>query len=939
VRLSSGARFDRYVIEALLGEGGMGRVYRAFDPRLQRRVALKVLDGSASGTAGLDGRGVAAILREARAAAALDAPNVVAIYDLGDHQGVPFLAMELVQGQSLRALVGRREVPAERRLSLLVQIARALSAAHRAGVIHRDVKPENIMVRDDDVVKVLDFGIADRSVVAAAPDGFTDAAAIDAQLAHGALVGTPLYMAPEQVRGLPLDGRADQFAWGVVAYELLAGRSPWTRRETLNDALHAVLHEEPTPLSVQVEEGGEIVDAVVMRALSKDRQARFASMSELLDALGAPEVSQGAGPPHPAEELNASPSDVTVTLPGPRSSGSGPGPPPSGPRASSKPPISRGAPTAKETSISRDASISREPPAASQIAEPREAPRSSLRRAIPLGLVAAAIAVASAVTVTARPKATPPAPPIAASATAAPASTALMELPAPRGCSEVALTEYQRGMQTMHDGNWERAAASFERAASADPDCAGALLRVIMTRLGVLPVAETRALYQRATELRGKLEDRDRQLLEALELLVRREPSDERGYYERVRALAERYPGDAELWGTVATHTSDNEAIIAAARRALAIDPGYSDALQALGRALWASGQADAALATLQECVRVAPNSVDCLRERISVLERAGRCAEAAESAKLWIARDPTTSEGYLALGSMLSSQGAVSAEEAFHQRWARLPEPKRRQTQGVEQAELAALSGDLATAERQARALLDDASGTPSFELHARPALLLVDLLTEQGRSREAAAIAAGLLTRRSAWSTSLLQTGNLDVALDLVEPRLLLAARRGDRLSEADWRAARARWVSSVSATGLVQPDVVWAVDAAMPAETAAEAEAALAARPPEPPGSEGKQHGGRAYVGRALLLAGRVGEAVAYLRAASSSCAVLIDPIVHTQTHLWLGMALEKQSDPAGACAAYAVVARRLGGARTRSLSAEAAKKRADALGCKR
>jgi serine/threonine-protein kinase len=966
VQLSAGVSFDRYVIEGLLGEGGMGRVYRAFDPRLHRRVALKILDGSTTGTIGRDKQGVASILREARAAAALDAPNVVSIYDLGDHEGVPFLAMELVHGRPLRALVGRREIPMDRRVGWLVQIARALAAAHRAGVIHRDVKPENIMVREDDVVKVLDFGIAHQILAAAAPLRSGEEAAPDVRALAETLVGTPLYMAPEQVLGQELDGRADQFAWGVVAYELCAGRSPWTRRESVNDVIDAVLHEQPQSLVEQAAEVGDLVSEVVMRALSKDREARFGSMGELLEALGAPEISSASSLPD-VEDSYAGPSDVTVTLPGRMSSGPRltPAPisapvsskPPISAPVSSKPPISRPAPSAKNGLASKDAPASQDPaisrgsratpavleaPAANEEAAPAPVPAAAPRRraGLVVGAIAAVIAAAAAVTVLARPRVTPPVPAPSASASAEPATTTMLELPPPRGCNAAATADFHRGMATLHDGNWEQAAVSFEKASLADPDCADALLRLVMTRLGMQPIAETRTVYQRAMLLRSKLHERDRLLLEAYELLVRREPSDERGFGERVRALAERYPGDAELWGTVASHGDDNEAIIAAGRRALAIDPSYSDALQALGRALWRSGRRDEALATFDQCVRVAPNSVDCLRERLTLLERVGRCADAAESAKLWIARDPDTSEGYLALGSMLSSQGRTEGvEEAFRQRWQRLAEPKRTQMQGIEQASLAALTGDLAAAEKQARAILERAAGTPSFEVHARPTLLLVDVLTEAGRSADAAAIAADFLARRSAWPTSLLQTGTLDMELDLVEPRLLFAARRGGRLSEAEWRAARSRWVSSVRSAGLVEPHVVWALDAAMPAETPAEAEEALRAAPTQQLPASRMQRGGLAHVGRVLLLGGKVGEAVDYLRAAASSCVAINDPVMQTRAHLWLGTALEKQGDTEGACAAYATVLRRLGRATPRSITAEAAKKRADALACKR
>jgi len=206
-----GDKVERYLIEAVLGRGGMGEVYEALDTRLGRRVALKLLPADAD--AGDNQR----MMREARAAAAFAHPNVVVVYDVGEVLGSTYIAMELVRGKVLRAFVGDAAIPRARRLRWLCDVAQALAAAHEAGLVHRDVKPDNVMVRDDGTVKVLDFGIARRQASRVDPSAPTavDNSAIGTLTEAGVVVGTPLYAAPEQLRSEDLDGRADQFAWGV----------------------------------------------------------------------------------------------------------------------------------------------------------------------------------------------------------------------------------------------------------------------------------------------------------------------------------------------------------------------------------------------------------------------------------------------------------------------------------------------------------------------------------------------------------------------------------------------------------------------------------------------------------------------------------------------------------------------------------------------------
>ncbi len=280
--LKSGDTFERYTIEAPLGQGGMGCVYRAHDARLGRRVALKVIaDGQR------DEQANERLLREARAAAALDHPNVVSIFDVGEHQGTPFIVMELVSGRTLREAVGDASVPVATCVAQLADVARALGVAHKRGLVHRDIKPENVMVRDDGVVKVLDFGIARRQRASLGPQGEAETPALPTLTIEGIKLGTPVYMSPEQILGEALDGRTDQFAWGVVAYERLAGRLPWRESGDAMAVMASVLTDRIDRVPLDQAAVPRAIQDVILRALEKRPENRFPSMDDVAQALDA----------------------------------------------------------------------------------------------------------------------------------------------------------------------------------------------------------------------------------------------------------------------------------------------------------------------------------------------------------------------------------------------------------------------------------------------------------------------------------------------------------------------------------------------------------------------------------------------------------------------------------------------------------------------------
>ncbi|MGH9367371.1 MAG: LpqB family beta-propeller domain-containing protein [Thermoanaerobaculia bacterium] len=275
--LVPGFRLGPYEILAPLGAGGMGEVYRARDTRLGREVAIKVLPAELSGSR----ERLARFEQEARAASALNHPNIVTIHDIGSDSGIGYVGMELVAGSTLRELLMEGALPARRLLAIGSQVAEALAAAHQAGIVHRDLKPENVMVTRDGRVKLLDFGLAKLVPPPAQVGSRLPTAADPTQ--PGTVLGTVSYMSPEQVRGLTLDHRTDVFSLGSVLYEMASGARAF-RGTTPVDAMTAILREEPADLPPAVPPA---LDRIIRRCLEKAPEQRFQSARDLAFALEA----------------------------------------------------------------------------------------------------------------------------------------------------------------------------------------------------------------------------------------------------------------------------------------------------------------------------------------------------------------------------------------------------------------------------------------------------------------------------------------------------------------------------------------------------------------------------------------------------------------------------------------------------------------------------
>ena len=278
--LAPGSRLGSFEIIASLGAGGMGEVYRARDPRLDRIVAIKLLPAAFSENSERRQR----FEQEARSASALNHPNIVTIYELGQDGSSHYIAMELVEGKTLRELLVSGLLPMRKAIEIAAQIADGLTKAHEAGITHRDLKPENLMVSDDGFVKILDFGLAkvtapsgERPEIHSTTTSVTDS---------GLIVGTVGYMSPEQVGGQPLDFRSDQFSFGLILYEMVTGKHPFPRI-TAAETMVAILREQAGPIGVQNREAPAPLCWAIERCLAKEPEKRYVSTRDLAMELAA----------------------------------------------------------------------------------------------------------------------------------------------------------------------------------------------------------------------------------------------------------------------------------------------------------------------------------------------------------------------------------------------------------------------------------------------------------------------------------------------------------------------------------------------------------------------------------------------------------------------------------------------------------------------------
>lgn len=885
-----GQSLAHFRIEAQLGAGGMGVVYLATDEKLRRRVALKVLPDSFAKDEDRRRR----FLREARSAAAVTHANIATVYEVGEANGHVFIAMELVDGETLRARIEKGLTLAES-VRLAREIARGLGRAHEKGIIHRDLKPENVMLTRHDEVKILDFGLAKLREESATNPSVLGSAETEANLTQeGGVLGTPAYMSPEQIKGEAVDARTDVYSFGVMLFELLTGQRPFGGATAVAVML-AASRDAPKRASELNPLVSPELDRVVARCLEKSADARYANGEELVAAL------------------------ERIVLE---------------PRGSERSSGQRG-PSAETVSLLT--------PAASTLA-------SSGRARWTWGLVALAglAAVGLGLSYGARGSSSEQSarPDTSASASAsAPVSSVitLANLPPPATKVPEAASEYAAGMQALHDNSWFVAMQHFERTVELDPTLAIAHLRLAMTYQATNPI-RLREEFAKAAALRMQLSPRDLVLLESLEPVLQRVHGDRAEALRRLEKASSEAPRDVELLDWLGLLRGDPAAKLQPSERAIELDPLDGQAWQNKGDSLALLGRTQEARDAYVRCAAIATGSTDCIASGLATLDALeGRCDAFEADARRVFDRDLLVGSGLLGEAMFAKGRPEAAVLEVLDEGIAKQTDLSMRAlgAQSIRWA-FAMQAGEFARAEELARRNLAAASSSPTtrsaYDVQLGVVFQLVEPLREMGKDVEVRRVAQDFVAHGTeAWTA----TDTLNPSLNPSLLLLRLTVGPGG-LSPEELEKRRAAWIAERLTPSGAYPGRLWIFAYAAPTLTADEARSALAALPRFAPLSSFSIAGSPdsdAYIGHTYLLAGRAEEAVTYLKRAVANCHVFSWPFVMTRAALDLGQALEATGDKPGACGAYKVVLDRWGNAKPRSVTADKAKERVKALSCPR
>ncbi len=727
-------------------------------------------------------------------------------------------------------------------------------------------------------VKLLDFGLAKSAGQLAAnsdplPEGETADHFVTS--GHGKVLGTPDYMSPEQAMGEPLDVRSDVFSLGLVLFEMIAGVPPFPGA-TPAAVMVAIARDPAPPLRSVAPLVDEVTEALVMRCLAKAPKDRFGSAGEIAAALSA--------------------------------------------RGSSKPP-----------SLSR-AEV--QPIPRGDVARPDGGGKA--RQLAGLGLaVCLAVGLGAWAWRARGPGAQLPGGASTASPQLAGSVVAFTDVPLPSSTNPEALKAYAEGMRAQHDGV-NNSYASFERALDLDPALAAAGVRLTEMYVGARQLGVARVHYRTVLDHMDRLSARDRAIAAAVEPAVLTDPPDWIEADRRMQALKDSTPGDLGvllLAGRVA-HAAGHDAVareeLEAAVRA---DPGFGVAMGALVGIALDEHRDDDARKIAEHCQTAVPRATDCISALATAAAAAGQCALVMAQGRRFIAASPEDRWGYTYLASALAALGAPwdSVQEALTQaNGHQTGNATTRQAIAQQRlSSLAALRGDFVASEEAIEVIERQGLMSAYDYFDPREALTerRVDLALERGDPAEATRIAGEFLRRRSAYRPPELAGDLVPMLLDAERATGTLAPQALHSQMEAwrnDWRE---RFHGDL-------PPQAWVVGDARVVRTREEAAAALATRPPLDQLPSGFHLG---LVGRVSALAGRTEEATQLLSRAAGNCMVLDQPFEAVRANLELGELYEQAGDTASACARFARVVDRWGGAKPRSVTADEARAHAAKLGC--
>jgi eukaryotic-like serine/threonine-protein kinase len=648
--LHAGTRLGPYEILSPIGAGGMGEVYRARDTRLHRQVAIKILPSGSVADPDFRER----FDREARAVAALSHPNIVAIYDVGTHDGAPYAAIELLEGDTLRSRIGTSPLPLRTALDYAVQIARGLAAAHGRGVVHRDLKPDNIFVTPDHQLKILDFGLATQATAEPSDDPTRLA-----QTERGTVLGTVGYMSPEQARGERADERSDIFSFGCVLYEMVSARRAFSGDSRI-ETLHAILKESPPDLAAYGRSIPPAFERLIMHCLEKAPESRFQNARDLVFALenltDAPARPTGATPAFSRPARRGAVAAVIATLV-----------------------IAGGG--ALWWMASRDTPPREPKQATAAAADPRWVlavlPFENVRRDSGPGYFAAgmtdevtsrlsklsALRIVGRAAVAAFKSGRSDVPGMVKELGIGSLVTGTVREDGSRVRVNVELMDARSG-QVLWSEQYDREGVDVFSAQSDIALSIAEALQATVTleeqsRVGKRPTASV-AAYQLFIRERGMRGGNRARLLERIDLLnqaVGLDPQFALAYTQ----LATHYQFLASFGDTSAPAKS-----IDAAHKALAIDPQLAQAHHALGLGTFQAGRLRESLAAMQKSTELDPSFIDGLNDFGQALNTAGRFDEALHSAKRALTLMPNQATVYYHVGMHLVYLDADSRAERF---------------------------------------------------------------------------------------------------------------------------------------------------------------------------------------------------------------------------------------------------------------------------------